>query len=329
MELYARLCAIADTEGVSGFEDLTAEEVVRQLTPLTDDVYTDALGNVIGYKKGKESEKTILLEAHMDEVGLIVTKVLPGGFLYFAPVGGIDPKILPAAEVRIHGKKTINGVIGSKPPHLGKEENIYDDLYIDTGLSDATGFVSVGDFVSFIGKTEKLLSDRVTSKSLDNRACVAMILSVLEKIGQPKNDVYIAVSTGEELGLRGAKAIGHHIRPDIAVVTDVTFGAGNDGKEGSFALCEGVAILFGADCDRELCVSLYDTAKEMDIPVQKEIEPERSGTDATAIQTAFGGTRTVIMSVPIRYMHSSCEVLDLKDLENGVNLLSAWIENIS
>ena len=329
MELFDRLCALADAEGVSGFETLAAKEVLAQLEPLTDEVYTDTLGNVIGLKKGENTEKSILLEAHMDEVGLIVTKVLPNGFLYFAPIGGIDPKILPSAEVKIHGKEIIPGVIGAKPPHLGKEENVYDGLYIDTGRTDATGIVSVGDFVSFTGETKRMLGERVSSKSLDDRACVAMLLSVLEQIKCPKWNIYVAISVGEELGLHGAKAIGYNIHPDVAVVTDVTFGAGNDGKEGAFPLGEGVAVLFGADSDRELTLSICETAKKLDIPVNKEIEPERSGTDATALQVSHGGMKTVILSVPIRYMHTTCEVLDLRDMEKGIKLLTAWIENFS
>ena len=170
MDEYTKnLKVLTETDGVSGFESMVTDEVIRQWTPLCDSVDIDVLGNVIGFKKGiGEKRRKIVLEAHVDEVGLIVTKVLPNGFLYFAPIGGIDPKILPAAVVTVHGKKPVTGVIGSKPPHLGEEENIYKELFIDTGMTNAQELVRVGDFVSFTEPTVALLGERVTAKCLDN-----------------------------------------------------------------------------------------------------------------------------------------------------------------
>ena len=326
------LQTLINSPGISGSEGQTAQLVQRLFAPYCSEIKRDALGNVIGVRKcGKPNAKKVMLEAHMDEIGLIVTKVLAGGFLLFAPMGGVDAKILPACQVVVHGKRDVLGVIGAKPPHLtgGKtgEVNLL-DMAIDTGLENAQDVVSVGDLVSF-DTGFAMLSDAVCAgRCLDDRAGLAVVLGALEQVKdkQLAFDVYAVAATAEEVGLRGAKTAAYALRPDCAICVDVTHGQSPDAPAGrAFPLGSGPAVSVGPNISPVMFEEMKRLAKEEGICHTVEAEGGDTGTDAWAVQAAPGGVHTMLLSVPLRYMHTTYEVANIKDMENTARLIAAFL----
>lgn len=287
--------------------------------------------NVIGRMSGNGNH-TLMLEAHIDEVGFIVTDIDSDGFLTVKNCGGIDLRMLPARQVTIHGKQTVKGVFCSTPPHLAKGTKEYDDiadLKIDTLLGgNAKDVISVGDYVTFCSNATELLSNRVTGKSFDNRAGVTCLLEVAKQLSRqtlPFNIVF-AFTDAEELGHRGAKTVTFDISPDEAIVIDVSFGNAPDVSERECGnLSEGAMIGLSPVLDKIVSKTLIDCADKNGIPYQTEVMGDRTGTNGDTVSLNKNGVKTVLLSIPIRNMHTPVEVVDITDIENTADLIVKYV----
>lgn len=286
--------------------------------------------NVVGKINGN-SNYTLMLEAHIDEVGFVVTDIDNCGFLTVKNCGGIDLRSLPARAVTVHGKEKVTGVFCATPPHLGGPKE-YDDisaLKIDTLLGEkAKDVISVGDFVSFNTRAALLQGSRVTGKSLDNRAGVACLLALAERLSNKSLpfDVVFAFTDQEELGCRGAQTSAFDVSPDEAIVLDVSFADAPDvpsndcGKIGSGAMIGISPIL-----DKEISKKLISIAAQNNMPYQTEVMGGRTGTNGDVISVSKSGVKTGLVSIPLRNMHSDVEIVDIKDIENVCDLLEKYI----
>lgn len=331
---------LSELGGISGFENTSFSKINNILKKYTEKSYTDNLCNLIGIiKSKKENAKKIMLVAHMDVIGLMVSDILDGGFLSFVPIGGVDPKCLLGADVTVFGKKEIAGVIGAKPPHLqtaeesGKIAQI-SDMAIDTGYTkeELLKIVSVGDEVTFFCGADELLGDMISSKYLDDRAGIVSLLIAAEKIRE-KNvdaDVYILLSSQEEVGTRGAATAAWEINPNAAIVVDVTHGKTPDSdEERSFKTGSGAAICTGPNIHPYLFELAKKTAEKHKIPYEIEVEGGGTGTDAEAVQIANNGIPTALFSIPLRYMHTMVETLDFNDVIAVGSLIAEMTEALS
>ena len=295
--------------------------------------YTDASKNgvnIIGKIKG-ESDYTLMLEAHIDEVGFIVTDVDDGGFLTVKNCGGIDLRMLPSKTVIIHGKEKVKGVFCATPPHLGGPKE-YDDisaLKIDTLLGEkAQELIAVGDFVTFDATACELQNGRITGKSLDNRAGVACLLELAEKLSGKKlpYNVVFAFTDTEELGNRGAKTATFQISPDEAVVLDVSFANAPDVPSNECGSLGGGAMIgMSPVLNKSISRKLVSIAKENNLSYQTEVMGSRTGTNGDVISVSKSGVKTGLVSIPLRNMHTDCEIIDIKDIENVCELLEKYI----
>ncbi|MDD4690248.1 MAG: M20/M25/M40 family metallo-hydrolase [Eubacteriales bacterium] len=333
-EIKGLLSNLTMEHGVSGFEYPLSEKVRDMFFEYCGDVTIDNMGNVIARLNPDSTGKTIMFEAHIDEIGLMVTKLCPNGKIKFQPIGGIDTAILPSSFVTIHGKKDITGVIGAKPPHLqSKDESDKryktDDLYIDTYMSydQLKEVIRIGDSISFVSQPRSLLGNLYSSKSIDNRGGVATLLlcaKTLKEHGYSGNAVFL-LSVQEEAGLRGATAASFDNKPDIAIVVDVTYGvsptvSGSDG----FPLGSGSAIATGPNIDPSIFEKLKEIANRNNLQYEIEVAPDSTGTDAWAMQVQAGGIPCGLVSLPLRYMHSHIETIDLDDIKTTVALLTEF-----
>lgn len=316
LEILEKLVSVP---GVSGFEDEVGKAFAELIAPFADECVF-GVKTAVAHRKG--TGKKLLIEAHADEVGLMITKA-EGGFLFFRPVGGIDLKILPGALVRVNG---IPGVIGAKPPHLqekGEDKSLkLDDMTIDTGLSDVTGLISPGD-VAVFDSPFLHMGTFVGARCLDNRACLAAVIRAAEMLKTSPYDIYFAATGGEEKGMRGARALG--ISPDIAISLDVTFATQSTASEGTFPIeCPTIGI--SPSLSRPLSMELRRIADEADILYSDEAMPGSSGTNAWAIAESFPNAETALISVPVRYMHSTVEVGKTECIEEAAKIIAAFAE---
>lgn len=329
---------VTETMGVSGYELKVGLKINDYFHRLCDETRIDKLGNVIGLKKGNGEGPKIMLAGHMDEIGLMVTKIEEGGFLRFTQVGGIDPRTLPAQEVIIYGTEEIYGIIGAKPPHLteaherSKAMKMY-DLFIDTGLSEeeVKDKIQIGDIAVVNRKLMELNNGYIAGKALDDRAGVAVILECLKELKKISHtaDVYAVATVQEEVGLRGAMVSSYGIVPDIGIAIDVCFGdMPGLGEDQTSKLDGGPALAMGPNIHPKVFEGLKNTASEWNIPIQLETAPGHSGTDAGAIQIARGGIATAVVSLPERYMHTSVETLSLNDIKKAGRLLALYIASL-
>lgn len=300
----------------------------------------DTIGNIIFQKTGN-GDKVLMLIAHYDEVGFSVKYVDDNGYIYFSPVGGIDTSILSGQKVVInHYGQPVVGVIGAKPIHMtnqkrNEKSNLdISDFWIDIGVKDkeeAGKYVSVGDLVSFYPNFTELNDGVFSSKSIDNRVGVAVLLSVYEKIRSIDvgyKCIYFVLSSQEELGLRGARTAGYTLNPDTCIAIDVTHATDypsiNKSKYGDVKLDKGAVIPFGSNFSTSIQKCLKRIAVENSIPYQIESIPGYSGTDISEIQLARGGCMSGLISVPCRYMHTPVEMASYKDIEASIEILSAF-----
>ena len=291
---------------------------------------TDTL-SVIGFLKG-ESDYTLMLDAHIDQIAMVVTDVDDEGFLTVAKAGGFDLRALPSRRVTVHGKEKITAVFCSTPPHLSQGEIEFEDiadLKLDTCLgAEAKNVVSVGDIVTFSTEPKELCGSVVTGKSFDDRAAVACIIELARRLSGEKLpfNVVFALSDGEELGMRGARPLTFKINPDEAIAIDVSFGDGigisedECGKLGGGGMI-GIAPLL----DKKISDKLKRLAIEKDIPYQLEVMGRSTGTNADVISLNREGVKTGLLSIPLRNMHTDSEIVDLKDLKAVTDLLYEYI----
>lgn len=324
---------LSDLRGISGFEYRINEKIKAMIEPYCDEVRIDALGNVIALKKGKKSDRSFLIEAHCDEIGLMVSNIDERGFISFVNIGGVDQRTLPSCEVTVHGKRDIKGVIGAKPPHVlapGEADKSIKikDMSIDTGLSaeEVKRIVSIGDSVTLPQSVGKLLNDNYSTKTIDDRGGVAAIIEIFKRVNNINADLYASISVQEEVGLRGAKVAAFGIYPDCAVAIDVCHAITPDNSEDAVEAGSGTVISIGPNIHPKISDKLFEIAKKYDIKTNTMVEPDDTGTDAWAMQVVRSGIPTGLLSIPLKYMHTSVETVDLRDLEATVILLERFLK---
>lgn len=331
-ELIAKLSSM---RAISGFEYRINEDIKNLFEPYCDEVTINALGSVVAIKKSaNKNALKIMIEAHIDEIGLMVKNIDEKGFITFANVGGVDPRILPASEVIVHGKRDIKGVIGAKPPHImaaGEEKKCakLSDMAVDTGLSydEVASIVKVGDAITLAVCPSELLDGQMTGKSLDDRASVAILLDVMKRL-KPMNlpiDVYAVASAQEEVGGFGAMTSAFGIYPDLAIAIDVCHGITPDNSYTAYEIGSGAVITCGPNIHPAIFERLTKTAKEKDIKFAIDVDGGNTGTDAWEMQVVREGIPTGLLSIPLKYMHTSVETIAVSDAEAVANLLYNFI----
>lgn len=326
---------LSDLRGASGHEYRINNEIAEMFRPYCDDVRIDALGSVIAERKcGKENAPKVMLEAHMDEIGLVVKSITDEGYIYFSNLGGVDPRILPSSEVTIHGKSDVYGVVGMPPSTSFDTEKSYKlkDLAIDTGLDAETvkSLVSVGDSITLPQSVGKLGKAQFSAKTMDDRASVAAILKVLENVKDAdlNCDIYAVAAVQEEVGCRGGKTTSFSVMPDMAIAIDVTHGITPDNSDNAIEVGSGTAMSKGPNIHPRLVERLEKTAIENNIPYNIEIDGGATGTDAWEIQVSGGGIPVALMSIPLKYMHTSVETLAISDVVDTANVITEFVKGL-
>jgi putative aminopeptidase FrvX len=331
---------LSEASGVSGCEAELAQHI-QEACPWADELRTDKLGNLIMLKKGQSPgpRPKVMLAAHMDEIGLIVTKIEEDGFLRFSTIGGFDQRVLLAQEVVVHGKQKLTGVIGAKPPHIqtqGEQRKAVkmEDLFIDIGLDSAEQagqVVQVGDLVTIKRGVSDLQGSFMAGKAFDDRAGVAAILECFKALSTITHtaDVYGVATVQEEVGLRGAVTSTYGITPDIGIAIDVGFGdSAGLPDTGTIKLSQGPGIGIGPHVHPKLLERMVETAQEWNISYSLDPTPNPGGTDAYAIQVARAGAATILLSIPLRYMHTPVETLDYQDIQRTGRLMALFIAGL-
>ncbi len=340
MDVKATLRQLSEASGVSGYEDEVRSLVSGRLRALADEVRVDAMGNVIALRRGYVAQghgPSVMLAAHMDEIGLMVTAV-EKGFIRFTLVGGFDDRVLLGQEVTVHGRRPLPGVIGSRPPHVlpTHERNKViprEQLLIDVGLppAEVESLVRTGDLITLRRSPVELQNDLVAGKAFDDRAGVAVILACLEMLQGMRHawDVYGVATAQEEVGLKGAMTSTFAIMPTVGIALDVTFGSqpGVSDAE-TMELGKGPAIAFGPNIHPAVFERLRSTAQAHEIPYQVEPIPATTDTDAWAMQVTRAGIPTGLVSIPLRSMHTSVETVSVKDVERAGRLLAYFIAGL-
>ncbi len=337
MDVVKTLEELTTMYGPSGFEEKVAARVAELMEPLCDEVRTDSLLNVRGVKHSKSPDAPkLLVSAHTDEIGLMVTRI-EDGFLYFRTIGGIDPRILPAREVTVLTKPTLHGVITSVPPHLqtpdeNKTPFAREKLCIDVGLSQerAEELIPIGTPIGFYDHPQVLQGKYFSSKTLDDRACVVLLLRALELLkGKDIPVEFIAqASSQEEIGSKGAEVGAYAEAPTWAIAIDVTHAKTPDsGSAVSIKFGAGVPIATGPNATRKLSKRLCAICEKIGVGSQLEVIAGHSGTDAWEMQVVGNGSASGVLSLPLRYMHTATEMICLEDLEAGAKLIAAFAED--
>jgi tetrahedral aminopeptidase len=331
-EFLKRLCT---THAPSGREHWIYPVVKEAFEPFGE-TSLGKLNNIYVHKKGKGKE-SIMLMAHADEVFLMVTELCENGFLKFKS-NGIDAKTLVSQEVYVHGKERVLGIIGIKPPHLMNEEDrrkaiTAEDLLIDTGLSKEKlqSLINIGDYVTLKRNFYELLNNNVTCKSIDDRAGIAAMYACAKELENINHDldIYFVSSCQEEVGHRGARVGSFEVRPTMAIAIDVTFDSGPMGAiERDNRLGSGPVVCIGPNIHPKLRQKLMDIGKEYNIPYQVEVEPGSTGTDAWDIQIIGEGIPTLLISIPIKYMHTSVEMVNMEDIKNTGRIMAKLVEKL-
>lgn len=327
--------------GISGYEQGVTRRLQEAMSHFTDQIRIDKLGNLIATVPGDgpSPRPSVMLAAHIDEIGLMVTKIEKDGFLRITNIGGVDARTQVAQEVVVHGRKgDYIGIVGSKPPHLTSPEERgkaapLEDLFIDLGMPEemVRENVRIGDPVTIRRTPFELQYDRVSGKSLDNKASVAAVLECLAELKRLKVGVdVIAVGTvQEERGRGGAGPAAFGIRPDVAIAIDVTFGdMPGAPDDASFPLDSGPAICVGPNIHRRLTADLVETAERLNMPYSKEFTQADTSTDAWVMQIQHESIPTGLVSIPLRYMHTSVETVCYRDIERVGKLLAHYIAGI-
>lgn len=329
------LCSLA---GPSGFEGPVAQAAAELLRPWMDEVSIDKMGTVIGVRRcGREGAPKLLLDAHLDEIGFLITGH-EEGYLRIAPLGGVDPRMLPDRELTVLAQPPMLGVVACLPPHIQTAEEMSQsqpmrEMYLDVGLSqeEAQRLIPIGTPAVYRTSCEPLGKELLCGKSLDDRSCYAIFLDTLEQLQGEKLDVdlYVIGSTQEETHSTGAITAAYGIVPDMCVAVDVTHGDSPDApKDKTFKLGGGPTIGVGPNCTRWMTNRFERIAKEEKIDYQIEVISGHSGTNGWPLQVSREGIATAVLSLPLRYMHTPVETISRTDLENTAKLLAAFIRGI-
>lgn len=326
MNLKNLLIDLASAEGV-GYLDTVSKVAKKHLEPISKVTKSE---NCFMAEFG-EGDYTLMLEAHMDEVAMIVTEIFDDGFVSVSPVGSIDARLLPAQPVKIYGKQTVSGTFTSVPPHLKNDSSVpdFDTCKIDTGNINIGEKISLGDLVLFDAPAIELKGGRISGKALDNRAGMAAVITAAQKIADQKPNIKVVLlfPLGEELGLRGARVSAYNIDADECIVVDVSFGdcpevpASKTAKLGSGAMIGISPVL-----SKNIYKKLEQLAKEDNIPYTLEVMGGTTSTDADVITLTKSGIPAGLISIPLRNMHTPCEVADINDINAVANLIASYAE---
>ncbi|MEJ2597798.1 MAG: M20/M25/M40 family metallo-hydrolase [Anaerolineales bacterium] len=336
-DLKPFLKSLISGSGLSGHETPIRRVIEAAWRPLTDELRFSRMGNLYGLRRANRPQKdqspNMLFAAHMDAIGMMVTGVVDG-FLRLTNVGGLDARILPGQLVTVHGRQELIGVVVLPPAHLlpeGASDSALnlDYLLVDVGLApdELPSLVGVGDLVSFAQDPVDMGADLLAGHSLDNRASVAALTACLQHLQGRRLewDLWAVASVQEEENLRGAGTAAYELHPDLAVAIDVTFakGPGSPGHS-TFPLAKGLTLGWGPNIHPALYKTFEEVAERLEIPYQLEPMPRSSGTDAMRMQTAGEGIPTMVVSIPLRYMHTPVEIVSMQDIERAGRLLAEY-----
>ena len=334
------LKSICEVAGAPGFEQRVRELVIDKIKDHVDEYSMDNLGNLTAIKRGKSSAKKVMIAAHMDEIGFIVTHIDDNGFVRFHTLGGFDPKTLTAQRVIIHGKKDLIGVMGSKPIHVMSAAERAKvpkttDYFIDMGMAkeEVEKYVSIGDSIT---RDRELIEmgDCVNCKSIDNRVSVFILIETLKRLKEFPYDVYGVFTVQEEVGIRGAQVSAMEIQPDFGFGLDTTIAydvPGASAHEKITELGKGTAIKIMDSqtiCDYRMVRYMKEIASKNKITTQVEILPA-GGTDTMGVQrSTAGGSIAGAVSIPTRHIHQVIEMAHKGDIKQSIELLQSCIENL-
>jgi endoglucanase len=340
-EIKSLLEKLSNAHGISGREGAIQEIIREEISGLVDEVKTDKLGNLIAIRHGERP--AIMIEAHSDEIGLMVKFVDEKGFIFFARIGGWFDQTLLNQRVIVHGSRgPVIGVIGCKPPHVMKEDErkkIIEarDMFVDVGCQSdsevANLGIAAGTPISIDRKFSELQGDRVTGKAFDNRAGLVMMIEALKRT-HSKCTIYAVSTVQEEVGLKGAKVSAFGLNPDMAIASDVTIPGDHPGiekKDSPMLMGKGPVMTIADASGRGMLVNpevldwIVDTAREFGIDIQLDVA-EGGTTDGTIIQLTRAGIPTAVISVATRYIHSPVETLSLSDVDRGAELMARALE---
>jgi endoglucanase len=341
--LLEKLC---NAPGISGHEEKIREIIIKEVESYVDTIETDTMGNLIVTKFGYNSKlPTVMLAAHMDEVGLSVRYIDVDGYIFFSTVGGLYDQTLLNQKMVIHTDKgKYYGVIGSKPPHVMKREDYdkvikIDSMFLDVGAvskTDAENMgIEIGNQITFDSQFTVLHDNIVSGKAFDNRAGCVMLIETLKRMKNVDVTVHAVFTVQEEVGLKGAKTSAYKLNPNFAFATDVTIAGDHPGitiKEAPIKMGLGPVIIVSDGGGRGIIVPkiilnrIKNTSNEYSIPIQLEVS-DGGTTDGTAIHLTRDGIPTGVISIPCRYIHTPHSLINIKDLENSVNLLTKMLEN--
>jgi tetrahedral aminopeptidase len=340
IDLLAFLKEILSTAGLSGFETPICEIVRDAWEPLTDELVVSKIGSLHGLKKGRgeEPRRKVMISAHMDAIGMMVTGI-QDGLMQVTGIGGLDHRILPGQPVIVHGREMLPGVVVQPPGHLlpesvndGPVEMKY--LFIDVGLrpNAVAERVRVGDVVSYAQEPLELTGEALAGHTLDNRVSVAATTLCLDMLQSRLHDwdVWAVASVQEEVTLGGALTSPFEIRPDIAIVIDVCFAKGTGSSDWqSLPFGEGVGIGYGPNIHPALYDAFEKKAQALEIPHHRDLMPKMSGTDAMAVQIVAEGIPCAVLGIPLRYMHTPVETVSLKDIRRAGRLMAEFIADLA
>lgn len=325
--------------GLSGYEDPVREVIAETWRPMVDELTVSKLGSLHGLRRAAvQNAPSILIAAHMDAIGLMVSSIDDAGLLHVVEVGGIDPRILPGQLVTVHGQRDLPGILQLIPDRLmpkSKAGNAPapENLFVDVGLSprEVKHVVQAGDLISFAQEPFELSGGLLAGHSMDNRASVAALTVCLEEL-QNFNlawNVWAVATVQEEETLFGARTSSFEIKPDLAVAVDVTFAKGPGASDHRcFHLGKGPTIGLGSNIHPALYNRFKVIAEEMDMPYAVELLPRSSGTDAVGIQVTEEGIPCAVIGIPLRYMHSPLEMISIKDIHRTGRLLARFITQL-
>jgi tetrahedral aminopeptidase len=329
------LKSLLSASGLSGFEAPVTEIIRDKWEPLTDELSLSPLGSLHGIKRGSGKSHSLMIATHMDAIGLIVNQI-DGEFLHITNIGGIDIRVLAGQTVSVHAESgVLPGIIVQPPAHLlpegaAKGAVALKYLLVDVGLSarQVARKIKIGDPVSFATEPTEMSGGLLAGHSLDNRASVAALTLCLEELQSCNHiwDVQAIATAQEETGLKGAKTSAFELRPNLAIAVDVTFakGPGANNWE-TFELGSGPTIGLGAVIHPFLHEQFKELAEKLEMPYGIEILPASSGTDGDFLQQTAEGIPTIVISIPIRYMHTPVEVVATKDIQRTARLLTEFI----
>jgi tetrahedral aminopeptidase len=336
-ELLPFLKDLISAPGLSGYEAPVRKIIEQAWEPLTDELAVSRLGSLHGLRKANREKvaapPSILYTAHMDAIGLMVTSIVDG-LLHVTEIGGVDPRVLPGQMVTVHGREDLPGLVVQPPAHLLPGEYRENPvplelLLVDTGYlpAEVDRLVRVGDLVSFAQPPIEINGEILAGHSLDNRASVAALTACLQELvgRELKWDIWLAATSQEEETLGGALTSAFELHPTLAVAIDVTF-ASSPGSPGhvTFPLGKGITLGWGPNIHPALFQAFKELADRLEIPYKPDVMPRMSGTDAMGLQVVAEGIPTMVISIPLRYMHTPVEMISKKDIQRAGRLLAEF-----